>query len=150
MKMWILFAIGAVIAWGAYAPVVHEGQKHLGNSALRAFLVVGIAYFATAVLAPLGILGSSAEPWEFGSRGVTFSAAAGVLSALGALCLILALNAGGTPLVVAPLVFAGAPVVNTLVSMAWQRPKAPPEPLFYVGLMLTAVGIFILLRYRPT
>jgi hypothetical protein len=70
------------------------------------------------------------EPWEWNVAGVRMATIAGVLGAAGALCVILALKTGGSPLVVAPLVFAGAPIVNALVSMAWHRPKSPPEALF--------------------
>ena len=39
-----------------------------------------------------------------------------IAGATGALCVILALKTGGTPLYVAPLVFAGAPIVNAFVA----------------------------------
>ncbi|MDO8629076.1 MAG: hypothetical protein Q7R41_01175, partial [Phycisphaerales bacterium] len=57
---------------------------------------------------------------------------------------------GGTPLVVAPLVFAGAPIVNTFVSMLWDKPAKAPSTLFYVGLVLAACGAAMVLRFRPT
>ena len=46
MKLWMLFALGAVAAWGCYVPVLHEGQAALKGGALRAFLCVGVAYTA--------------------------------------------------------------------------------------------------------
>lgn len=150
MKLYPLFILGAVLAWGCYVPMLHQGQTLLKNGALRGFLCVGIAYFFTAVLVPLGLLGAKMEPWEWNTGGVTYATLAGVAGAAGALCIILAIKAGGTPLVVAPLVFAGAPIVNTLVSMGWHRPKTAPEPLFYVGLALAALGAFLVLRYKPT
>ncbi len=149
MKLWMLFVVGAFMAWGCYVPMIHAGQVALGG-ALRAFLCVGLAYFLTAVLVPVGLLSTGMEPWSFNRTGVTISFIAGVLGAAGALCVILALKAGGTPLVVAPLVFAGAPIVNALVSMGWNKPKAPPEPLFYFGLLLAAAGAYLVLRFRPT
>ena len=45
-----------------------------------------------------------------GDNFATFATVAGVAGAAGALCVILALKSGGTPLYVAPLVFAGAPI----------------------------------------
>ncbi len=149
MKLYTFFILGAVLSWGAYVPMLHQGQTLLKGGALRGFLCVGIAYFVTAVLVPLGLLGAKMEPWEWNTPGVAYSTFAGVLGAAGALCIILAIKSGGIPLVVAPLVFAGAPIVNTLVSMSWHRPKSAPEPLFYVGLALAALGAFLVLRFKP-
>lgn len=150
MKLYSLFILGAVLSWGAYVPMLHQGQTLLKGGALRGFLCVGVAYFVTAVLVPLGLLGAKMEPWEWNTPGVAYSTFAGVLGAAGALCIILAIKSGGIPLVVAPLVFAGAPIVNTLVSMTWHRPKSAPEPLFYIGLGLAALGAFLVLRFKPT
>jgi uncharacterized membrane protein len=150
MKLWMLFVVGGLIAWGSYVPTVHAGQAALKGGALKAFLCVGVAYFLTAVLAPLGMLAARMESWEFNTRGVALSTLAGALGAAGALCMILALKSGGTPLVVAPLVFGGAPIVNAFVSMALHKPASPPVPLFYLGLLMVGAGAFLVLRYRPT
>lgn len=150
MKLWLLFVVAAALFWGAYVPVLHEGQNLLNRGSLRAFLCVGVAYFFTAVVIPLVLLlGPRMEPFEFNAKGVSMATFAGVLGAAGALGVILALKTGGSPLYVAPLVFAGAPIVNALVSMAWHRPKAAPEPLFWVGLLLAATGVALVLRYKP-
>lgn len=150
MKLWMLFVLGALSAWGCYVPTLHAGQAAFKGGAIRAFLCVGGAYFLTAVLAPLGLLAARMEPWEFNLRGVSLSTFAGCLGATGALCMILALKFGGTPLVVAPLVFGGAPVVNAFVSMSLHRPSSAPVPAFYLGLLMVGVGAFLVLRYRPT
>src|SRR5262252_5787690 len=55
---WWMFVIGAVLSWGIYVPVLHEGQASMGGGkpsegAIRAFLCVGVAYFITAVVIPL-------------------------------------------------------------------------------------------------
>ncbi len=149
MKMWLIFAIGAILAWGSYVPLMHHGQTLLKGGALRAFLCVGLAYFMTAVLVPLGLLGAKVEPWELNRGGAAFATIAGAAGAAGALCIIMALKSGGTPLIVAPLVFAGAPIVNVLISMAWHRPKTAPEIWFYLGLVLAAVGAGLVLRFKP-
>ncbi len=150
MKLWMLFVAGAILTWGSYVPFLHEGQVQLKGGALRAFLMVGLAYFLTAVIVPLALLtGPKMEPMEFNRSGVTLALIAGVLGAAGALCVILALKNGGSPIYVAPLVFAGAPIVNAFVSMSWHKPKNPPEIWFYVGLMLAAVGAGLVLRFKP-
>lgn len=150
MKMYVWFIVGAILSWGCYVPMLHYGQQLLKNGALRGFLCVGIAYFFTAVLIPAGLLAAKVEPWEWNMKGASFATAAGVLGALGALFIILAIKAGGSPIVIAPLVFAGAPIVNTLLSMGWHPPKTAPPPLFYVGLALAASGAFLVLRFKPS
>ncbi len=151
-NVWLLFVVGAVLSWGAYVPVLHEGQKTLGGrpgeGALRAFLCVGVAYFFTAVLIPIALFFAGWEPPRFNVTGTMLATFGGVLGAAGALCIILALKNGGSPLYVAPLVFAGAPVMNVLVTMAWKR-TVMPHPMFFAGILMAAVGAGIVLYYKP-
>jgi hypothetical protein len=74
---------------------------------------------------------------------------AGALGAIGAACIIWAFRAGGLPVIVMPLVFGGAPVVNVLLSMVMHPPKAAPNPLLYLGFVLASVGAGMVLYYRP-
>lgn len=149
---WWWFVLGAVLAWGLYVPVLHEGQHHLGvgkpsDGAVRAFLCVGLAYFLTAVVVPLLLMWfdvAGARQGEFNEKGITFATLGGVAGAAGALCIILSLKYGGLPLYVAPLVFAGAPIVNAVVSLLWKT-RAFPGPLFFVGLVLAALGAGLVL-----
>ena len=153
MKTWPWFVLGAILCWGAYVPMLHTGQLGFGqkNGALRAFLFVGIAYFCVSVAVLVYAWITQAEPmFELSSRGVAFSTLAGLLGALGALGIAFALVGGGRPMVVAPVVFAGAPIVNTLVAMIWHKPAHAPGPLSYVGIVLAAIGASMVLRFRPT
>ncbi len=148
---WLLFVVVTVVCWGAYVPTIHHGQKAFGspNSALRAFLFVGVAYFvmAGAILGYMAATG--AEPLVFTRRGVSVSTLAGVLGALGALGVVFAIKNGGRPILVAPLVFAGAPVVNTIVSMIWDKPSKAPSVMFYLGILLACGGAALVLRFKP-
>jgi len=153
MKLWLLFVVCTVVCWGAYVPMIHHGQMAFvpkNNSALRAFLFVGAAYFLMAGLTLGYLVYTRSEPLQLTRQGVTLSTVAGILGALGALGIVFALKSGGTPLVVAPLVFAGAPVINTLVSILWDRPAKPPSVMFYLGIVLACVGAAIVLRFKPT
>jgi hypothetical protein len=151
MKLWPLFVVCTVLCWGAYVPMIHHGQLGFGtkNSALRAFLFVGAAYFLIAGLTLAYLVLTKAEPLQLTRPGVTLSTIAGVLGALGALGIVFAIKSGGAPLTVAPLVFGGAPVVNTVVSMLWDRPAKPPSAMFYVGIVLAGAGAAIVLRFKP-
>jgi hypothetical protein len=145
---WVLFVLGAVLSWGLYGPVLHKGQVALGNP-LRALLCVGIAYFLIGVLVPVVSLGAQGELKGFGSSGVTAATLGGALGALGAVCIIWAFRTGGSPLIVMPLVFGGAPLVNVLVTMWQHPPKTAPSPLLYLGFLLAAAGGYLVLANKP-
>ncbi|HET6373671.1 MAG TPA: hypothetical protein VFG76_10210, partial [Candidatus Polarisedimenticolia bacterium] len=112
---WLLFAILTVVTWGLYGILLHAGQVSMQdpiNGRYRAFLFVGIAYFITAVLAPLILLAGRGAPWRFTGAGMGWSLLAGLAGAAGAFCVLLAFGSGGAPSVVMSIVFAGAPIVN--------------------------------------
>lgn len=146
---WVLFVVGAVLSWGMYGPALHKGQVQLG-SPLRALLCVGVAYFLVGVLVPLATLGSQGQLNGFNAAGSVSATGAGILGALGAVCIIFAFRFGGLPLYVMPLVFGGAPVVNVLFTMALHPPKNPINPMLYVGFVFAALGAGLVLYYKPT
>ena len=145
---WLLFVLGAVLSWGLYGPVLHKGQVALGNP-LRALLCVGVAYFLIAVLVPVLMLRAQGGLSGFGAAGSAAATLGGALGALGAVCIILAFRAGGSPIVMMPLVFGGAPLVNALVSTAMHPPREAPSPLLYLGFLLAATGAYLVLRFKP-
>ena len=158
MKLaWLMFVIVAALAWGAYVPSIHHGQLAFGgksnpNSPMRAFLFVGVAYFLMAIVVPGLWLVTHREPVAdtgFNARGIVICTIAGALGAAGALSVIFALKFGGLPIYVAPLVFAGAPIVNVIVAMVWEGVERRPDPRFFVGLLLAAAGAALVLRYKP-
>jgi hypothetical protein len=146
--LWVVFVIGAVLSWGTYGPALHKGQVQLGNP-LRALLCVGVAYFLIGVLVPVASLAQAGELKGFNSGGLLSATFAGALGAIGAVCIIYAFKAGGLPVYVMPLVFAGAPIVNVLVTMATHPPKSAPNPLLYVGFLLAAAGAGMVLYFKP-
>ena len=48
-----------------------------------------------------------------------------------------------------PLVFGGAPLVNVLYTIYLHPPKVAPNPLLYVGFLITALGAGMVLYYKP-
>ena len=147
--LWIIFALGAAVAWGLYGPVLHQGQVQLGNP-MRALLCVGVAYFLIGVMVPVVSLSAQDGLTSgFTTKGATAATIGGALGAIGAVCIILAFKSGGLPTYVMPLVFAGAPLVNVLFSMWLHPPKTAPNPLLYVGFVLAAAGAGMVLYFKP-
>jgi hypothetical protein len=146
--MWVLFVAGAVLSWGAYGALLHQGQVQLGNP-LKALLCVGVAYFLIGVLIPVAALSAQGTLGGFSQGGLIKATIAGALGAAGAACIIYAFRTGGLPLYVMPLVFGGAPIVNVLVSMAIHPPKSAINPMLYVGFLLASAGAAMVLYFRP-
>jgi len=149
--MQMLGMLGAIaltaICWGLYGPVLHVGKDAM-QSALRPFICVGIAYFLIAVLIPL-ILLRRGERGGWTSKGTLWSLLAGTVGALGALAVILALRFGGKPIYVMPLVFGGAPVVNTLLTAFMNKSFSQLKAPFLAGLILVITGAVVVLVFKP-
>jgi len=144
----MLAAISLTAAcWGMYGPVLHVGREAM-HSPLRPFVCVGVSYFVIAVVVPLLLL-ARGEKGAWTTKGVIWSLLAGVAGALGALGVILALHFGGKPIYVMPLVFGGAPVINTLLSAAMNRAFDQLKALFLAGLLLVITGAVTVLVFKP-
>ena len=146
---WVLFVAGAVLSWGVYGVLLHQGGVQLGNP-LKALLCVGVAYFLIGVLVPVAALSAQGGLSNFNSTGLMTATIAGALGAIGAACIIYAFKFGGLPLYVMPLVFGGAPIVNVALTMVMHPPKSAVSPMLYAGFALASVGAAMVLYFRPT
>ena len=152
---WLFFALLTVLCWGIYGVFLHSGQMAMGdpvNGRYKAFLFVGIAYLITAVLGPVIVMLASGATWQFPVKGMGWSLLAGAVGALGAFGVLLAFGAKGTPPVVMSIVFAGAPIVNAVVAAAMHPPANGWSSIrwpFYLGIMLAALGGYLVTRYKP-
>jgi hypothetical protein len=154
---WLTFALMTVVSWGLYGIFLHSGQTAMAdksNGLYKAFLFVGLAYFLTAVLAPLGMLVARKATWSMPPAGMGWSLVAGIVGALGAFCVLLAFadkNSPG-PGVVMSIVFGGAPVVNAVVSLVLHPPSGgwgSIKPQFYLGIAMAALGGCLVTFYKP-
>ena len=152
---WLTFALLTVVCWGTYGILLHSGQLGMAdpqNGRMKAFLFVGIAYFLVAVLAPLALLLLSGASWSYPAKGMLWSLIAGILGAVGALGVLLAFGAKGNPAVVMTIVFAGAPVVNAIVSLLLHPPAGGwgkvPAP-FWIGMVLAVTGGALVTKFKP-
>ena len=155
---WLFFALLTVASWGVYGVFLHTGQTSMGGTdpvaaRYKAFLFVGIAYFLTAVLAPLALLVAKGQAFTgYAPKGMWWSLIAGIVGAIGAFGVLLAFGAGGKPWVVMSIVFAGAPIVNVIYSLAAHPPQggwSAIKPQFILGIALAAAGGCLVTYFRP-
>lgn len=152
---WLTFSLMTVVSWGLYGIFLHSGQTAMldkQNALYKSFLFVGLAYFLTAVLAPMAVLVARGANWNFPKAGMGWSLLAGIVGAIGAFCVLLALNHGGKPGVVMSIVFAGAPVVNAVVNLVLHPPQggfSAIRPQFFLGILLAALGGFMVTYFKP-
>ncbi|MCF7975869.1 MAG: hypothetical protein K9N55_18780 [Phycisphaerae bacterium] len=152
---WLVFTLMTVLFWGLYGLFLHSGQIGMAdpvNGRYKAFLFVGLAYFLTAVLAPLAILILRGSDWAFPIKGLTWSLIAGLVGAAGAFCVLLAFGAKGSPASVMTIVFAGAPIINAVLALSLHPPQggvSAIRPQFFVGIVLAVAGAALVTLYKP-
>jgi hypothetical protein len=84
--------------------------------------------------------------------GMVWSLVAGIMGAIGAFGVLLAFGAKGSPAVVMAIVFAGAPVVNAIVSIMTHPPAGgwgSIKPGFWIGMILAAAGGCMVTFFKP-
>lgn len=161
MKLPLVLAFTAMTAffWGIYGIVLHRGtllmalkeetfQGEIGRS-LRAFVGVGFAYFLIAVLVPVALLNRKRETGYWSVSGTMMSLFAGAVGALGALGVTLALSFKAQPIYVMPLVFGGAPVINTLLTSYLNKSFKQIKPMFLIGMLMVALGMIGVFVNKP-
>ncbi len=158
----LYYALGTVVCWGLYSVLLHKGSVLMANgpvdagARMKAFLMVGIAYFVVGIMGPMVLMKVRGVALEFPSGGVLWSLLAGLAGAVGAFFLLMGLSSGTTRqeslslvLLVPAIVFAGAPIVNAIVSITkdgvWNR--TPWQ--FYAGMLLASAGVALVMQYRP-
>ncbi len=149
---WAPFVALTVCMWGSYGVLLHTGQAAMAdpvNGRYKAFLFVGIAYLLTAVLAPAALLWLRQADWAMTPSGIGWSLTAGVVGAVGAFSVLLAFGAKGSPAVVMSLVFAGAPIVNALISLTLHKQWGAVRWQFLAGVAIAALGAYLVVVYKP-
>jgi hypothetical protein len=159
---WLFLAALAFSTWGAYGVTMHAGVSALNpagadpNARYKAFLFVGVAYFITAVCAPLIVLWLNGASWSYPAKGVWLSLLAGVLGALGAFFVLTAMGSVRTrpwmiPVIMS-VVFAGAPIVNAIIALVMHPPESGLGSIrwqFWAGILIAALGATLVTLYKP-
>lgn len=163
-SMWLFYALLTVFSWGVYGVILHKGRGYMPmgsetpHAGLKAFLFVCISYALIGIAAAV-ILKLRGSNWSFTGDGVRWSFVAGAAGAIGAFTLVLALGSaaqiykGAAAAAVMPIVFAGAPVINTFTAMIMHPPeggfRSLPMP-FVLGCVLAVMGAFLVAKYAPS
>jgi hypothetical protein len=163
--MVVVCTLATALCWGVYGPLLQWGHGAMGTGRLRPFICVGIAYVIIAIVGPILLMtvtgmeneGGLAHGWTNktggGVSGIFWSLMGGTAGALGALGVILALNYGGLPGYVMPVVFGVAPVINTAFTMYFAGTYKNLEPvrggLYFAGLLLVVMGASLVLLFAP-
>ena len=218
---WWGYVILAGLSWGTYVPIIFFGGSELSakpgiGGRLMAIVCVGVAYLVLAIIIPVVIFLVNRPAWDdvnsSNTGGYVFAGLAGVMGAVGAICVVLAssealgkgtqefldtpegvehktaLDALGGQLkaipnadeparaavqakitaekdrvapfmakyriLIAPLIFSIAPIVNTLLASFWHPKKGEwnakfrwedPGLLFWLGILLVAAGTGLVL-----
>jgi hypothetical protein len=145
----LAFVAVTAVCWGSYGPLLHKGQMAMHGSRMRPFICVGMAYVVIAVAVPLVLRATIGDKGFLTFSGSMWSLAGGVAGALGSLGVILAFTFGGKPIYVMPLVFGGAPVVNTFISILTAKELSTISPMFYAGLIVVVAGAVSVLVFAP-
>jgi hypothetical protein len=142
-----------ILGWGLYVPMLRWGQVDMSTTGVparwRPFVCVGLAYFLIGVIVPIVLLSMRGEKGNWSAKGIIYSLLGGTLGALGALGIILAINFGGNPIYVAPLVFGSAPVVNAFLTIYLAGKMKEIGPLFLAGLVMVILGATTVLSFAP-
>ncbi len=153
MNWWFLPAVAVVwVCWGKYGVQVHSAIEGFKKSGIRAMIALSLAYVAVALVAisvfGLGFDSTATFNWPGFNRGLI----AGLITTLGAWGIVFGNRyVKGGPSIVMPLVFAGAPVVNSFYVMsAGETTWSEVDVRFWLGIAVIIVGGYLVLTNKPT
>lgn len=150
MKKWLLFAVFAAGAWGNYGVAARGAGDAFHHHAEWTFLMVCAAYALLGIpfsITPK-ILGKDHGLWT--KPGAVWGIGAGLCGAVGALCVIWAIAAGGVSTAVMALVFGLAQLFNFLFSW-WLAGKfsRPANVWFWASLPVIMLASWGVQQFRP-
>ena len=148
-----LFALGTALCWGLYGPTL--GKSRLADpdaSPFKPYVGIGVAYLVIAIAGGLiAMMVVGKDKFVFTDGTSRWGFAAGVLGALGALSLTLAMFNGGAkiPHAVMPVVFGGAVTVTALYTVLASGGTLKGGPLLWVGIIGMGVSAVLIAANTP-
>ncbi|GJI92317.1 EamA family transporter [Duganella hordei] len=137
---WFLLAIGVLAAWGLQAYFIKLANATMNAESIFFYMTVSGLLFVPIAL----YMTDFSRPINYGLDGPYLAGATQLLNAIGALTLVYAFRYGKA-MVVSPLVNAGAPLLTTIISMAWVATMPNGYKLAGIGLSLAA-ALFLALQ----
>jgi hypothetical protein len=152
LNWWFLPAVMLVwVFWGKYGVQVHSAIEGFKKSGMRAMIALSGAYVAVAVLA-LVVFAAGLEPQaSFTRPGFNLGLIAGLITTVGAWGIVFGNRyVAGGPSIVMPLVFAGAPVVNSFyVMQVGGAALGSVDVRFWIGILVIILGGYLVLANKP-
>jgi len=152
MNWWFLPAVALVwVFWGKYGIQVHSAIEGFKKSGMRAMISLSAAYVAVAMVA-VGFVALGLDPEATFTRdGFDRGLIAGLITTIGAWGIVFGNRyVRGGPSIVMPLVFAGAPVVNSFFVMQMSGASWDSvDPRFWIGIAVIIAGGYLVLSNKP-
>ena len=156
----ILFAVLVACCWGLYGPTLSKSRSPTGEwGPYKPYVFIGVAYLVIAIAGGAvmmklgGVIGLPTDNFDYSgdaSRASKWGFLAGSLGAFGAMFLTFAVvKTKGNPALVMPVVFGGAVTVNAIASFVSMQDRTGVNPLLWLGMAITAVGICLVAAYTP-
>ena len=158
----IIFALLVACCWGLYGPTLSQARSTARPpewGPFKPYVFIGVAYLVIAIIGGAimmklgGVVGLPTDNFNYSgeaSRAAKWGFLAGGLGAFGAMFLTFAVvKTGGKPALVMPVVFGGAVTVNAIASYVLLRGQTSVNPLLWVGMAITAIGIVLVASYTP-
>lgn len=151
----IALAMLTALLWGMYGPALEKSRGELW-SPFKPFVFVGLAYTIWGVVT--GLVAMSFLKDSYSYTGPSYPAMkwgflAGSLGAFGAMSLTMAMFKAKSAALVMPIVYGGAVSVTAVVTYLLlrfsTRASAPADPRMWLGMLLVAVGIVLVVKYSP-
>ncbi|MCB0323275.1 MAG: hypothetical protein KDD69_06855 [Bdellovibrionales bacterium] len=144
--------IGVWLCWGRYGGQVQTTIGSFGKSGIRAMVALSVACLVLGAGGGFAAFQLGLEPSAIlAEDGVTKGLIAGLITTSGAWGISFGNRyVKGGHAVVMPLVFAGAPVVNTMYAMKLAKIGiAAIHPLFWLAIALIIAGGYLVLTQKP-